>query len=260
MPVRAEDRRHTWRQEASSRDEMRDATAAENTVSPLLSGCCATRTAHQPALVLLSAGAESWARRSTRRCLSTPQAQHQEQVLAAQPIAAHRVGCGLLGSPSRIDRASSVTRRTCTGCQTAGIWAGTGEFHPTRREASIRRAGQFLLVGAVGVVVNALVLMVLYDWMALPLVAASVVATELAIVHNFVLNDRWTFRRRSLALGRMLRFQIVSAGGLVLGTTILWLLVTQLTVHYLVANLLSIGMATSWNYGANVLWTWGDRC
>lgn len=124
--------------------------------------------------------------------------------------------------------------------------------------ANIAKLIKFLLVGGLGLVVNSLALYVLHQLMRLPLVAASLLAVELAIVNNFLWNDRWTFGRNKLSLRRFFQFNLVSCGGLVITTGTLWVLVTHLAVPYLLANLVGIGLATCWNFGINLLWTWGS--
>lgn len=117
---------------------------------------------------------------------------------------------------------------------------------------------KFLLVGGLGVVVNSLALFVLHQLMRLPLVVASLLAVELAIVNNFLWNDRWTFGRKKRSLRRFFQFNLVSCGGLVITTGTLWVLATHLAAPYLLANLVGIGLATCWNFGINLLWTWGS--
>ena len=125
----------------------------------------------------------------------------------------------------------------------------------------IRRLGQFLVVGASGVLVNNLTLFTLYQFLRLPLVFASSVAVLLSIGNNFVWNDRWTFKQRhgalSSAMRRFARFGAASFGGLVLTTGTLWLLVNEAGLNYLVANLLAIGAGTASNFVINSRWTYG---
>jgi dolichol-phosphate mannosyltransferase len=104
--------------------------------------------------------------------------------------------------------------------------------------------------------VNSLALFLLFQWVHLPLVVASVLSTELAIANNFCWNDRWTFRRTQFSWSRFARFNLVSLGGLFITTGTLWILVRHLGLYYLTANLLSIALATAWNFAVNSLWTW----
>ena len=104
--------------------------------------------------------------------------------------------------------------------------------------------------------VNSLALFLLFQGVHFPLVVASILSNELAIANNFCWNDRWTFRCTQFSLRRFARFNLVSLGGLVITTGILWILVRQLGLYYLIANLLSIALTTAWNFMANSLWTW----
>lgn len=117
------------------------------------------------------------------------------------------------------------------------------------------KLAKFSLVGGSGVVVNTAALYLFYQIGHLPLVMASLLAVELAIVNNFLWNDRWTFGQHALSPMRFLRFNLVSAGGLAITTGTL-ALVTSFGVYYLLANLLGISLATLWNFAFNVLWTW----
>jgi dolichol-phosphate mannosyltransferase len=116
---------------------------------------------------------------------------------------------------------------------------------------------KFGIVGGTGILVNTVVLYLLYDEVHLPLVLASVLAVETAIVNNFVWNNRWTFGERSFSLVRFGSFNLVSIGGLVISTGTLYALNEWAGVYYLLANLVGIALATAWNFGLSFFWTWG---
>ncbi len=145
-------------------------------------------------------------------------------------------------------------RMLVAGCSSTlrhGVWwLGPG------KRAFVTRLCKFLVVGGTGVLVNSLALLVLYHQAHLPLVVASTLSVELAILNNFCWNDRWTFGRRNYSLSRFAQFNLVSLGGLAITTFTLWVLVCHLNVYYLAANLLGIGLATAWNFAANLFWTW----
>jgi len=126
-----------------------------------------------------------------------------------------------------------------------------------RRTETLRKLLKFLMVGAAGVLVNSAALFLLYQVARLPLLAASAAAVEVAIAHNFVLNNRWTFNQKKLSLGRFFKFNTVSLVGLLITVSAVFVLVNHIGLHYLVANLLGIGLATLWNFGLNLIWTWG---
>jgi dolichol-phosphate mannosyltransferase len=118
------------------------------------------------------------------------------------------------------------------------------------------RFSKFLVVGAAGVLVNSVLLVLFYQVAHVPLVVASALAVEASIIHNYIWNDRWTFARTSWSSRRLVKFNAVGLAGLVIATAILWMLVTHLGIAYVLANLVGIGTATIWNFAINSYWTW----
>jgi putative flippase GtrA len=117
----------------------------------------------------------------------------------------------------------------------------------------IKNTSRFAVVGALGVVVNMLGLQLLYRVAHLPLVIASPLSVELAMVHNYVLNDRWTFGRRRPSVVHFAMFNLNSIIALLLNVALLSLLVSSGT-HYLLANLAGIAVGTAWNFTASGSW------
>ena len=124
----------------------------------------------------------------------------------------------------------------------------------------LERPLRFGMVGLSGVAVNSAILWVLVQEAHLAVLLASVVATETAILSNFLLNDRWTFGgqagQRSFAQ-RLLRFNGVALGGMAITAGVLATLTLYGHLHLLLANLLAVGGAMAWNYSVNSRWTWG---
>ncbi len=118
------------------------------------------------------------------------------------------------------------------------------------------RFARFGIVGALGVVVNNAVLLVAHALIGLPLLLASPVAVEVAIIHNFVWNEHWTFQASQLSLKRLGKFNLTSLGGLAITSGVMYTLVTYFGFHYIVANLIGIGVAMVWNFTMSLLWTW----
>lgn len=112
------------------------------------------------------------------------------------------------------------------------------------------------MVGVIGVAVNQTLLFLLHGVGGLPLLVASALATESAIISNYVGNEFFTFHHRALDWGRLVRFNLVSLGSLVLTVGTLWLLQRATPFHYLVDNLVAIGVGSTWNFVVNFGWTW----
>ena len=118
---------------------------------------------------------------------------------------------------------------------------------------------RFGLVGLSGVIVNTVILWGLVRGLGLPVLLASALATEVAILSNFLLNDRWTFRTAAHQgmVRRLLRFNGVALGGMAITTAVLAALTDHGYLPLLLANLLAVGAAMAWNYVVNSRWTWG---
>jgi len=124
------------------------------------------------------------------------------------------------------------------------------------------RIARFGIVGGAGVVVNTVVLYLLVRAGGMGHMAAAGIASEVSILGNFALNDRWTFADRrpsSSWLGRCARYNAVALAGMTVSLGVLYVLTTFLGMHYLVANLLAISTAIVSNYALNTRFTWTSR-
>ena len=132
----------------------------------------------------------------------------------------------------------------------------------TMRSGTVQHGRRFIrfgLVGAAGVVVNTALLYLGAAVARLPAVLAAGLATELTILGNFALNDRWTFcdvRAHRSRLHRLAAYNGIALGGMVISLGMFVLLMHLLRINYLLANLGGIAVATLWNYAVNARFTW----
>ena len=125
--------------------------------------------------------------------------------------------------------------------------------------AHAHRFVRFGVVGGIGAVLNMCVLYLLVQHGGWNHMVAAVIATELAILCNFALNDRWTFRDVTSCHSwtvRLCRYNAIAAGGALISLAMLAILTFGLGMHYLVANLVAIAAGTLWNYVVNSRLTW----
>jgi putative flippase GtrA len=116
---------------------------------------------------------------------------------------------------------------------------------------------KFNTVGLLGMGFQLFTLAVLKGGLGLNYLAATVIAVESAVLHNFIWHERWTWwertrRNASGVLGRLFRFHMANglisiAGNLAL----MWLLVSRLHLHYLVANVTAIAACAILNFLAS---------
>ncbi len=122
-----------------------------------------------------------------------------------------------------------------------------------------RRSLVFAVVGAIGIAVQIAALWLLAGRLGVPLLAATFLATEIAVLHNFVWHVFWTWADRPASTretaARLVKFHVTNGLVSIVGNLILmWLLAGCLRLHYLVANLLSVGVCALVNLAISHYW------
>jgi putative flippase GtrA len=123
-----------------------------------------------------------------------------------------------------------------------------------------QRFRRFLVVGAVGLLVNQASLAFLHDIAEIAVVMASPVAILLSMVVTFMLNEHWTWHDRGTGrvVSRAMTYVPINLGGLLINWGTLYYLNEQHGVHYLAANLIGAGLAAIWNFTLNHAITWRE--
>ena len=122
-----------------------------------------------------------------------------------------------------------------------------------------RRSIVFAVVGVIGIGVQLAALWALVGRLGVPLLAATFLATEIAVLHNFAWHVHWTWADRpasaSETLRRLVRFHVTNGLVSIVGNLLLMTLLTvHLRVHYLLANLISIGVCALVNLVVSDAW------
>jgi len=113
---------------------------------------------------------------------------------------------------------------------------------------------KFNSVGAMGIVVQLVVLASLTGLGGMHYLLATALAVEAAVLHNFAWHERWTWgdRRemdRDGLLGRLVRFHLTNGTLSILGNLVFMrLLVGGLGLHYLWANVTTIAICSILNF------------
>jgi putative flippase GtrA len=115
----------------------------------------------------------------------------------------------------------------------------------------IQRWLRFNAVGLAGIVVQLAALAALKQWADLPILGATAIAVEIAVLHNFYWHERWTWGTAGTpGIGSRL-FRFHAANGLVsIASNLIWmrLLTGTLGMHYLFANGISIAATALINF------------
>jgi len=125
-------------------------------------------------------------------------------------------------------------------------------------EGEIDRLIKFSLVGLSGVFVNEGFLWAFVRFLGLDKIVSNIIATELAILNNFLWNDLWTFRdlREKPLSQRLLSFHMAALTGAIV-QWVVYIVLLYLGMHYLLANLVGIVASFVVRFVFNRHITWG---
>lgn len=117
-------------------------------------------------------------------------------------------------------------------------------------------------MGAIGIAVNAVALVVFAEGFNIHYALAVVLASQVSTLHNFVLTEWWVFRghksHRHL-LVRYLAFNALNIATLFVRVPVVVFLTEWFGVHYLISNFLAIGLTFGLRYVVAENWIWAGR-
>lgn len=109
---------------------------------------------------------------------------------------------------------------------------------------------KFAVIGVLGTLLNLLLMTFMVEVFATGVLPASVLAIEIAIIHNFLFNNFWTFgikRSKRSLVTRFLHYNLASCGSLVINVSVTALLI-RIGAWYLLAQTIGIATAFTSNY------------
>jgi putative flippase GtrA len=128
--------------------------------------------------------------------------------------------------------------------------------HGLRKPHNWVQLGKFLLVGASGYVVNLAVFTFSLKVLGVHHIAAATIAFGVAVSNNFWWNRHWTFAARDGHAGfQAARFFTVSMVAFLIQLAILQFLVTGPDLPKVLAQAISLVLATPVNFVGNKLWS-----
>jgi dolichol-phosphate mannosyltransferase len=122
---------------------------------------------------------------------------------------------------------------------------------------------RFGMVGLSGVVVNQGLLMLLHGTFKAPLLLSSILAIEVSILTNFLLNHTWTWRlplREPGLIRRIVQYHAAAVMAAFAGNVIILMSAVELFgIDYRIANLVGIAVGTVINFTAGEVWIFRSR-
>jgi putative flippase GtrA len=113
---------------------------------------------------------------------------------------------------------------------------------------------KFNAVGGIGIVVQLAALALFRSWLRLDYLLATGLAVEIAVVHNFLWHERFTWSDRPAArpgqsLVRLVKFNASNGAVSMVGNVFLmWLLVGELQFNYVASNLFAVVVCSLFNF------------
>lgn len=124
------------------------------------------------------------------------------------------------------------------------------------RHAGARQFVKFCLVGASNVTIDFSVFLLLTGLARLHYLQANVGSFFVAVSWSFFANRRWTFRHaEGDARAQYLRFALTNLGGLLIQSSLLYLLHERAGLDVRLAKLFAIFVTTFWNFFLTKFWT-----
>ena len=134
------------------------------------------------------------------------------------------------------------------------------KIHSLVQDRKLHRFVKFCLVGTSGFLVNMFFLWFFTEVVRIYYLFSSLIAIELSIINNYVLNDLWTWHDRgkegkSEYFKRMFKYHVFASAALLTNILILWFLTEILHIYYLLSNVFGILAGTLLNFFLNDRWT-----
>jgi putative flippase GtrA len=131
--------------------------------------------------------------------------------------------------------------------------------HGVRKPGNWLQLGKFLLVGLSGYVVNLAVFTFALEVLGVHHIAAATLAFLVAVMNNFWWNRHWTFDAGAGHAGfQAARFFTISVIAFLIQLGLLQLLITQASVPKVLAQAISLILATPVNFIGNKMWSFGS--
>ncbi|WP_254529796.1 DUF2079 domain-containing protein [Natrinema gelatinilyticum] len=137
------------------------------------------------------------------------------------------------------------------------IWRSVESYDTTRNQRLI----MYVLVGAIGVVINQSVLYLTTGVIGFSYAVGGFLGVTISITTNYAINDAWTWREHG-ARGwkpwawRGLKYTGTRVAGIGVHMVALIVFVEFVGFHYLLANLLAIAVGFAWGFGASDVLVW----
>jgi len=127
---------------------------------------------------------------------------------------------------------------------------------------ALSKPSKFAIVGILGIVVNQIALYALTEGVGIYYAISAILASQVSTLNNFVLTEMFVFRgheSRHAMVVRYLIFNVLNVATLAIRIPVLVVLTEAFGIHYLVSNVIAIGLTFGIRYLVSDYWIWAGR-
>ncbi|MEV6926820.1 GtrA family protein [Dactylosporangium sp. NPDC051485] len=117
---------------------------------------------------------------------------------------------------------------------------------------------RFLATGGLSAALDTALLWVLHTMLHLALPPATLLSVMAAFFANFALNKFWSFSSHGFTTRQLVRYTILAGGNWAFTTLSVWAL-NELGLHFIVAKLITLAVASGGNYVGYRLWVFREQ-
>ena len=118
---------------------------------------------------------------------------------------------------------------------------------------------KFLVVGGLSTLLQYVVLVIAVTFLNTDPVNGSMTGYLLGGVLNYYLNYKFTFKSDKSHINTTWKFAVIMAIGFSLNAYIMFVLVSDIELHYIFAQIVATIIVLVWNFIANRLWTFSIK-
>lgn len=119
----------------------------------------------------------------------------------------------------------------------------------------VKQLVRFGVIGGIATAIQYTILVLLVQLSLTGPILASAIGFLLSALVNYALNYTYTFKSQRSHASSLPIFYGVASVGLALNTLLMYLLVISVGIHYVLSQVITTVLVTSWNFFANRKWT-----
>ena len=108
---------------------------------------------------------------------------------------------------------------------------------------------RYIFVGGAATIVDMGSLYILTSIMGLNYLISAAIAFILGVATNYLLCIVWIFESTGRVKKEIILFVVIGVGGLILNEVIIWLLVEEAKLYYMLAKTVAVVIVLVWNFG-----------